>query len=74
MLSTGTIQYELFDKTVCEVEDGGIRYVLRRNSMRAEEIAMTRLSKHDAVNKVAEERTQYLSEHPRADAKKACDN
>jgi len=73
MLSTGTLQYELFDKTVCEVEDGNIRYVLRRNPMRAEEIAMTRLSKHDAVNKSAKERTQYLSEHPRADAKKACE-
>lgn len=72
MLSTGTLQYELFDETVCEVENEEIRYVLRRNPMRAEEIAMTRLSKYDAVNKVAAESTQYLSEHPRADAKKAC--
>ena len=72
MLSTGTLQYELFDETVCEVENEEIRYVLRRNPIRAEEIAMTRLSKYDAVNKAAAESTQYLSEHPRADAKKAC--
>ena len=65
------MQYELFAETVCEVEDQGIRYVLRRNPMRAEEIAMTRLSKHDAVKKVATELTKYLAEHPRADAKKA---
>ena len=72
MLSTGTLQYELFDETVCEVENEEVRYILRRNPMRAEEIATTRLSKHDAVNKAAAESTQYLSEHPRADAKKAC--
>jgi transposase len=72
MLSTGALQYELFDETVCEVENEEIRYVLRRNPMRAEEIAMTRLSKHDAVNKAATASTQYLFEHPRADATKAC--
>jgi len=71
MLSAGILQYELFSEMVCEVEDQGIRYVLRRNPVRAEEIAMTRLSKHDTVGKVAAELTQYLAGHPRADAKKA---
>jgi transposase len=73
MLSTGALQYELFAETVCEVEDQGIRYVLRRNPIRAAEISMTRLSKHGTVKKVAAERTQYLAGHPRADAKKACE-
>lgn len=73
MLSKGALQYELFDETVCEVEDKGIRYVLRRNPKRAEEIAITRRSKHDAVKKFAAKCTQYLAEHPRADAKKACE-
>ena len=53
MLSTGALQYELFAETVCEVEDQGIRYVLRRNPIRAAEISMTRLSKHGTVKKVA---------------------
>jgi transposase len=71
MLNKGVLQYALFDKTVCEVEDKGIRYVLRRNPFRAEQIALTRLSKQDAVEKIAAERTRYLAEHLRADVEKA---
>lgn len=71
MLSKGVLQLELFDKTVCEVEDNGIRYVLRRNPFRAEQIASTRLSKQDAVEKIAAERTRYLAEHQRAEGEKA---
>jgi transposase len=71
MLSKGVLQLELFDKTVCEVEDNSIRYVLRRNPFRARQIAMTRQSKQDAVGKTAAERTCYLAEHQRADVEKA---
>lgn len=71
MLSKGVLQLELFDKTVCEVEDNGIRYVLRRNPFRAEQIVSTRLSKQDAVEKIAAERTRYLAEHQRAEVEKA---
>ena len=71
MLSEGTLQYELFTEHVCEVEDDGVRYILRRNPIRAEQIGMTRESKLDSVVKVAKERTQYLAEHPRANESKA---
>jgi transposase len=71
MLSKGVIQYELFTENVCEVASKGIRYILRRNPMRAEQIARTRESKLEAVKKEAAKRTQYLAEHPRADAEKA---
>lgn len=71
MLSKGVLQYELFDKTVCEVEDKAIRYVLRRNPFRAEQIALTRLSKQDAVEKITAERTRYLAEHQWANVEKA---
>lgn len=72
MLSRGILQYELFDETVCEVQDESIRYVLRRNPVRAEQIAMTRLSKNEAIERLAKEHTQYLTDHPRASAEKAC--
>jgi transposase len=71
MLSDGILQYELFSEQVCEVEADRLRYVLRRNPLRAEQIAETRRSKLDALTKTATERTQYLAEHPRADAQKA---
>jgi len=39
---------ELFDKQVCEVEHEGVRYILRRNPMRAAEMAATRADKQAA--------------------------
>jgi transposase len=66
MLENRVIQYELFTERICEVVQNDIRYVLRRNPMRAEQIAMTRQSKYEAVEKFAKNRNEYLSEHCRA--------
>ena len=66
MLEERVIQYELFTEHVCEVEHEGIRYVLRRNPMRAEQMAMSRKSKHAAVENFSNERNKYLAEHRRA--------
>ena len=71
MLSNGVLQMELFTERVCEVDVDQIRYVLRRNPVRAVQMAKTRESKFAAVLKLAELQTKYLSEHPRANAKKA---
>jgi len=71
MLSEGTLQYELFADHVCEVEVDGIRYILRRNPIRAEQIEESRKSKSVSISKTAAEQTQYLAEHPRANASKA---
>ena len=38
LIKQGVIQLGLFDEDVCEVEDNGIRYILRRNPFRVEEI------------------------------------
>jgi len=73
-LSEGTFQYPLFTEQVCEVESGGVRYVLRRNPVRAKEIATTRRQKHESLERVAQERTGYLAQHPKADAQKAVDH
>jgi len=66
MLGEGTLQLELFTNEICEVKEAGIRYVLRCNPIRKNEIAENRKSKLESITKVAEERTTYLKEHPRA--------
>jgi transposase len=66
LLKEGIFQMQLFDKTICEVIDKGIRYVLRRNPIREKEIRQNRQSKLAAVKKLCIKKTQYLAEHPRA--------
>lgn len=71
LLSEGRFQMELFSERVCEVAVGNVRYVLRRNPLRAEQMAESRASKRSVVASTAAEQTKYLAEHPRADAGKA---
>jgi hypothetical protein len=66
MLENRVFQYELFTERICEVVQNDIRYVLRRNPMRAEQIAMTRQSKHAVIEKFAKNRNEYLAEHCKA--------
>jgi transposase len=44
LIKTGVFQLELFDDQLCEIQDGGVRYVLRRNPVRATEMAVSRTS------------------------------
>jgi len=66
LLKSGIVQMELFDKTVCEVEHEGVRYILRRNPTRADEMAATRADKQATVERLVAERNRYLAEHRRA--------
>lgn len=67
LLKKGLIQMELFDEKICEVMDeDGVRYLLRRNPLRAEEMANTRASKLRSIEKLLKDRNEYLSKHPRA--------
>src|SRR4030043_352342 len=70
-MKRGLIQFGLFDEKVCEVEEGGIRYILRRNPVRVEEMEKGRLSKRRALEKLVSEKNVYLSEHPRANVSTA---
>jgi hypothetical protein len=56
----------LFDDSLCEVEQESVRYVLRRNPVRAAEIAATRAGKQASVAALVQERNQYLAEHAKA--------
>ena len=66
LMKKGLIQFGLFDEKVCEVEEGGIRYILRRNPVRVEEMEKSRLSKRRALEEFVSKKNDYLSEHPRA--------
>ena len=66
LVRKGVFQYSMFDEKVCEVKADGVRYVLRRNPVRAEEIARSREDKFQSLRRVAAKKNAYLEEHPRA--------
>jgi len=66
LISGGLLQMALFDDALYEVEQDGVRYVLRRNPIRAEEIAATRAGKQSSVEVLVEQRNQYLAQHAKA--------
>jgi len=68
LLEREVIAMELFDEKLCEVfdEKAGLRYILRRNPRRAEEMKRTRESKLSKVKNKVDAANTYLSEHPRA--------
>ena len=66
LLKRGVIQMSLFDETLAEVLEGSVRYVLRRNPQRAEEIARGRRSKLASLQKLVQAKNDYLASHPRA--------
>jgi len=66
MIEDHIIQYELFTEYVCEVENNGVRYILRRNPIRAEQISVTRHSKYLTIQQLCTDRNKYLVEHPKA--------
>lgn len=71
LIKKGIFQLGLFDDDLCEVEQDGVRYILRKNPLRADEIAQNRALRLTALKDLADQRNQYLAEHPRADQHKA---
>lgn len=67
LLNKGVLQLGLFDQELAEIEtDEDVRYILRRNPVRAEEIKKNREDKYLSVCKLAEKENNYLKEHPRS--------
>lgn len=66
LIDRGVIQIGLFDEDVWDVEDNGLRYILRRNPVRVEQINESRISKRNSVEKLLEKKNTYLREHARA--------
>lgn len=71
LIKKGLIQLSMFENKLCEAEEGGVRYILRRNPVRAEEIAEGRQSKVAALMKLIDNKNLYLKEHAKAKAEKA---
>src|SRR5919204_5034674 len=67
LLRTGTFQMDLFDQELAEVlTEEGLRYVLRRNPVRAQEVRDTRHAKLATLQAQVAKQNQYLTDHPRA--------
>jgi transposase len=67
LLKHNVIQMGLFDQGLAEVKTHeGLRYVLRRNPARAQEIKISRKDKLNALTKDISKQNQYLKEHPRS--------
>jgi Transposase DDE domain len=72
LLRTGTFQMDLFDQELAEVlTDEGLRYVLRRNPVRAQEVRDTRRAKLATLQALVAKHNQYLTDHPRANVQGA---
>ncbi len=66
LMNKGLIQLDLFDEEVVEIQDGGVRYILRKNPVRAEELEQTRRDKFAALAEKVEKSNRYLQDHSRA--------
>ena len=66
LIHGGVVQLSWFDEKICEVESDGVRYVLRRNPQRVEDLKRSRQDKHSSVSRLQEKKNRYLAQHPRA--------
>ncbi len=64
LVNNEIIQMSLFDEELAEIEtEQSIRYVLRRNRFRAEEIRQVRSEKLEKLEKQIDKQDKYLREH-----------
>ncbi len=73
LMKADIIQMEMFGEQVHEVQQKGVRYILRRNPQRTKEIAMTRSQKRQSIDQLVQQENVYLKEHPRAQVSKAAE-
>lgn len=66
LLKNNILQMELFDSDLMEVTDDGIRYIFRRNPIRAKEISVSREQRISKVQAKIKAANDYLAEHPKA--------
>ena len=72
LISENIIQLDLFAEKIIEIKtEDNIRYILRRNPVRAEELKQNRESKIDKIKSLVSEQNTYLQEHKKAQLKVA---
>jgi hypothetical protein len=74
LLDRKVIQLGLFENELCEIMEGDIRYILRRNPCRAEEMEISRNNKRESVAAFVKAKNLYLADHPRAEPSVALRN
>jgi hypothetical protein len=66
LLKRGILQMELFEEHLGEIHADGIRYLVRRNPQRAEELEAQREDKWQSLCAFVRARNDYLAQHPKA--------
>lgn len=66
LLDQDVIQMSLFESEPIEVEVDQVRYILRKNDMRSDQIKENRTQKINHLTKLKDSKNSYLSNHPRA--------
>lgn len=66
LVKENIIQLELFDEKIVQVEADDIRYILRRNAIRAYEMADSRDSRLYSLAEFIAEKNKYLKAHKKA--------
>jgi hypothetical protein len=66
LIKENVLQVSLFDKEVKEIEQDGIRYILKRNPVRTEEICLIRNQKKTKIEELCKLKNEYLKTHKRA--------
>ncbi|VFN03182.1 MAG: transposase, IS4 family [Candidatus Kentron sp. G] len=67
LIKDGPVQLNLFDQELAEVqEENGIRYVLRGNPFRADQIKQGREEKFQSLSEFVDSKNDYLKNHQRA--------
>jgi transposase len=71
LLANEVIKTESFDVTICEIFENSVRYILRKNPVRAKELERIREEKLMRINNAVNEENEYLENHVKADPSKA---
>ena len=67
LLKNEVLHIGLFEDAVTEVTTSeGVRYIVRRNPIRAQEMQQTREQKYQTLQQAVEKHNRYLTDHPRA--------
>jgi transposase len=67
LINEKVFQLSFFDVNLYELEHEGIRYIMRKNPVRAEEMAETRQEKEESIKRFLEKQNAYLAEHPKSE-------
>jgi hypothetical protein len=66
LINDDVIEMNMNDNDLEEVESDGVRYILRRNPVRADEIRRTRSEKLHVISELVAKKNEYLRDHRRA--------